>query len=203
MNRWVMGGLAVVAGCAAVLSFSAIRDLALACGFATSLAWLLPVCVDVGAAVATALWLATDAPQVARDYARVLALVSLVASVAANGLSHGLSAYQLAPPWWVVVLVSAVPAAVLGACVHLVVLARQQREPEPVIVAQPAASPAAEPPEPEVEAPAGWTFEAAVAWAARENAGAKRIQAHTGLSEYKSKKAAAEAKATRGLRVAR
>lgn len=48
-----------------------------------------------------------------------------------------------------------------------------------------------------------WTFDDAVAWAVREGAGAKRIQSHTGLSEHHSKRAAAEAKTRRGLRVAR
>ena len=48
-----------------------------------------------------------------------------------------------------------------------------------------------------------WSHETAVAWAARENAGAKRVMAHTGLSEYKAKKVAADAKAARALRVAR
>lgn len=52
--------------------------------------------------------------------------------------------------------------------------------------------------------PTPWSFDDAVAWAAREGAGAKRIQAHTGLSEYRAKKAAAEAKkAPPRMRVAR
>ena len=42
----LFGLLAVVAAAAAVLSFSALRDLALLCGFAPELAWLLPVVVD-------------------------------------------------------------------------------------------------------------------------------------------------------------
>ena len=42
--------LTVVAGAAAMLSFAALRDLALLCGFGLRLAWLLPVVVDAGAA---------------------------------------------------------------------------------------------------------------------------------------------------------
>ena len=49
--------LAVVAAAAAVLSFSALRDLALLCGFAAELAWLLPVVVDAGAAAGSLVWL--------------------------------------------------------------------------------------------------------------------------------------------------
>ena len=49
--------LAVVAAAAAVLSFSALRDLAQLCGFAPELAWLLPVVVDAGAAAGSLVWL--------------------------------------------------------------------------------------------------------------------------------------------------
>src|SRR5690349_28440 len=49
-QRWVMtaqrilfGLLVVVAAAAAVLSFAALRDLALVCGFSAQLAWLLPL----------------------------------------------------------------------------------------------------------------------------------------------------------------
>lgn len=51
--------LAVVAGAAAVLSFSALRDLALLCGFAPGLAWLLPIVVDAGAAAGCLSWAAS------------------------------------------------------------------------------------------------------------------------------------------------
>jgi hypothetical protein len=46
----------------------------------------------------------------------------LTLSVVANALGHGLEAYRLSPPWWVVVAVSAIAPAVLGAVVHLAVL---------------------------------------------------------------------------------
>jgi hypothetical protein len=54
--------------------------------------------------------------------ARGLALGLLGLSVAANALGHGLAAFALAPPWWVVVTVSVIAPAVLGAVVHLAVL---------------------------------------------------------------------------------
>jgi len=123
MNRTVLYLLlGIVAAAAAVLSFSALRDLALVCGFAPQLAWLLPVVVDAGAAAGSLVWLGRQAPPTARTFARALALALLALSVAANALGHGLSAFGLAPAWWVVVIVSAVAPAVLGAVVHLAVL---------------------------------------------------------------------------------
>src|SRR5690349_11038966 len=118
----LFGLLLVVAGAAAVLSFAALRDLALLCGFSYNLAWLLPVVVDAGAAAGSLVWLGGRAGLVARRFARVLALGLLVLSVAANALGHGLEAFGLTPPWWVVVIVSAIAPAVLGAVVHLAVL---------------------------------------------------------------------------------
>lgn len=114
--------LGVVAAAAAVLSFAALRDLALICGFDSRLAWLLPVVVDAGAAAGSLVWLGGQATGPAERFARALALALLGSSVAANALGHGLTAYTLAPPWWVVVIVSAVAPAVLGAVVHLAVL---------------------------------------------------------------------------------
>lgn len=116
------GLLTVVAAAAAVLSFDALRALALLCGFGPRLAWLLPVVVDAGAAAGSLVWLGGHVATPARRFARVLALVLLASSVAANALGHGLAAYAARPAWWVVVAVSAVPPAVLGAVVHLAVL---------------------------------------------------------------------------------
>lgn len=118
----LFGLLGVVAAAAAVLSFAALRDLALLCGFAPQLAWLLPVVVDTGAAAGSLVWLGGTVAEPAQRFARTLALALLGLSVAANALDHGLAAYELAPAWWVVVLVSAIAPAVLGAVVHLAVL---------------------------------------------------------------------------------
>lgn len=118
----LFGLLGVVATAAAVLSFAALRDLARVCGFTPALAWLLPVVVDAGAAAGSLVWLGGTAREPARRFARALALTLLTLSVAANALGHGLAAFALAPAWWVVVIVSAVAPAVLGAVVHLAVL---------------------------------------------------------------------------------
>src|SRR5690242_19107602 len=118
----LFGLLAVVAAAAAVLSFSALRDLALLCGFGPGLAWLLPVVVDAGAAAGSLVWLGGRIQEITRRFGRAQALSLLGLSVAANALARGLGAYRLAPAWWVVVIVSAIAPAVLGAVVHLAVL---------------------------------------------------------------------------------
>lgn len=127
MTRTVMWFLlTVVATAAAVLSFSALRDLAVLCGFSPRLAWLLPVVVDAGAATGCLVWLRAahddDRHLVARRFARALTWLLLASSVAGNAVTHYLTAYQLHPVWWLVVMVSAVAPTVLGAVVHLAVL---------------------------------------------------------------------------------
>ena len=113
--------LAIVAVAAAVLSFDALRSLALLAAFAPALAWLLPVVVDAGAASGSLVWLSRPGGR-AEAFGRALALTLLGSSVAGNAVSHGLAAYGLRPPWWLVVLVSGIAPAVLGAVVHLAVL---------------------------------------------------------------------------------
>lgn len=121
--------LAVVALAAAVLSFSALRDLALLCGFAPGLAWLLPVVIDAGAAAGSIVWLARWTPPAATRYGRLLAVALLGSSVGGNALGHGLDAYGTRPNWLVVVGVSAIAPTVLGALVHLVVLVGRPASP--------------------------------------------------------------------------
>lgn len=139
--------LLVVAAAAAVLSFAALRDLALLCGFSRRLAWLLPVVVDAGAAAGSLVWLGgASVADAARRFARTLALTLLGLSVAANALGHWLEAFHRVPPWWVVVAVSATAPAVLGAVVHLAVLVgRQAPTPECSTSEPPAARPPADP----------------------------------------------------------
>jgi len=161
------GLLSVVAGAAAVLSFAALRDLALLCGFASQLAWLLPVVVDAGAAAGSLVWLGGRTARSARTFARALALALLGLSVAANALGHGLEAFRLAPEWWVVVIVSAVAPAVLGAVVHLAVLVSRPDDP-PVAAA-------------DTDGPA----EADALIAA--GAGRRRLARELGISEYEAR----------------
>lgn len=117
-------GLAVVAICAVAVSFAGLYGLAVLCKFPPQLAALVPVLVDAGAGVATAVWLAGDVPRAARIYARCLALGLLAVSVAGNAGSHALVAAGATPSWVVVVLVGALAPAVLAAVTHLSALVK-------------------------------------------------------------------------------
>lgn len=124
--RWT--GLVAVLAAAAVLSFHGLRDLALAVGIPPELAWLLPVAVDAGAAVSCACWLGRDIPQDAQKFAQKLTWGLLVLTVVANAAQLGMHAEGVTPPWWVAVLVGAIPPAVLGSVVHLAVLVGRTQE---------------------------------------------------------------------------
>lgn len=125
---WVIRiGLAVVLSAAAVLSFAALRDLALAVRIHAELAWLLPIAVDAGAAVSCSAWLTPRSPRDAARFARALTFGLLVLTVAGNAGAQGMAAAGLVPPWWVAVLVGAIPPAVVGGVVHLAVLVTRGR----------------------------------------------------------------------------
>lgn len=117
---WLILGSVAVA--AAIVSFTALRDLGTKTAFGDG-APLLPVVIDAGAAVGSLVWLGRWAQEPARRFARILALTLLAASVVGNALSHWMTAEGITPHWTVVVAVSAVAPAVLGAVVHLAVLA--------------------------------------------------------------------------------
>lgn len=197
MTRLLYGLLAIVAAAAGMLSFAALRDLAELCGFSRSLAWLLPVVVDAGAAAGSLVWLGGHADIRARRFARALALVLLGSSVAANALSHGLAAYGARPHWGVVVLVSGVAPAVLGAVVHLAALAargedsgpanlQHERAGEQTVEDSPA--PGDEPPAVALHLapePAGREDRAAVLIAA--GAGRRKLARELGISEHEAR----------------
>lgn len=130
VRQWVTGlGLAVVSMAALLMSFTSLHALAVLCGYSDRMAMLLPVLLDAGAGVATYTWLATDAAERARQFARKLAIGLLSTSVALNALGHGLASAGVRPHWLVVVAVSGLAPAILGACVHLVGLQNQPGEP--------------------------------------------------------------------------
>ncbi|HEY1969101.1 MAG TPA: DUF2637 domain-containing protein, partial [Pseudonocardia sp.] len=120
-------GLAVVAGSAAVLSFATVRDLALGSGYPPGLAWLLPVVIDATAAVGSRIWLGGGGHPAAVRYARALALSAAAVTIAANVLQHGLAAHRLAPPWWLVAVLAAIPPTALVAVAHQVALLARLR----------------------------------------------------------------------------
>lgn len=117
-----MSGLIV--GGAAVLSFNSSRDLAESCGFHDWLSWVWPICLDAVAYTATRIWLSRTTDDPTRLYARRLALSGISLSLAANGLDLFLTVEKLAPAWGVVLLVGAIPPAMLAAVIHMLVMRR-------------------------------------------------------------------------------
>ncbi|MFB9323098.1 DUF2637 domain-containing protein [Cryptosporangium minutisporangium] len=112
--------MTVSAASAAVASFSGLRGLAEASGWAAELAWLLPVTVDAYATTSARVWLtaSTQSPE-ARRFARANALGAITVSIAGNAVYHAVGAGLLTITWPVVVTVGAIPAAVLGLTAHL------------------------------------------------------------------------------------
>lgn len=131
-RRLTAAGLAVVLAAAAVLSFDALRGLALAVSIPARLAWLLPVAVDAGAAVSCATWLGRGVPREAARYAAGMTWALLGVTVLGNAGQLGMHAHGITPPWWVAVAVGTIPPAVVGATVHLLVLVTRGDHDQPV-----------------------------------------------------------------------
>ena len=127
-----IAGLVVVLAAAAVLSFAALRDLAIAVRVHDQLAFLLPIAVDAGAAVSCTVWLSPTVRADARRFACWLTWLLLAATVIGNAAQQGMHAHGVTPPWWVAVLVGAVPPAVVGGVVHLLVLVNRAEAPAAV-----------------------------------------------------------------------
>jgi hypothetical protein len=118
----VLTGMSVTAISAAVSSFSGLRSLAIATGWPSSLALLLPGTIDAYAMTATRIWLTGPTSRAARRFARWNAIMAICLSLIGNGLWHLLAAHVLSVSWPMVVTVGAVPPAVLGLLTHLAVL---------------------------------------------------------------------------------
>jgi hypothetical protein len=119
-DLWVMAGMLIAAASAAVASFTGLRGLALITGWPARLAWLLPVTLDAYAMTSARVWLAsTTRARRARRFARANAIGAITASIAGNAAYHSVTVglMRITPP--IVVLVGAVPAAVLGFTAHL------------------------------------------------------------------------------------
>lgn len=115
-----MAGMTVAAVSAAVASFSGLYGLASVAGWPERLAWLLPLTLDAHAMTSARVWLAGSMRSTAaRRFARTNALGAIAASIAGNAAYHAISTGLLDVTWPIVVLVGAVPAAVLGLTAHL------------------------------------------------------------------------------------
>jgi hypothetical protein len=127
---WVIAGMAVAAASAALASFSGLRGIAIIAGWPNRLAWLLPLTIDAHAMTSARVWLAasTRSPA-AKRFARTNALGAIAASIAGNAAYHAVGAGLLKASWPIVVVVGAIPAAVLGLTAHLHAL-RTRVEPD-------------------------------------------------------------------------
>ncbi len=129
---WVVLGMSVTAVASAVSSFTGLRSLAVATGWQEVLSPLLPLTVDAYAMTATRVWLAASTRSTrARRFARSNAIGAVGLSLLGNGVWHLVEAHVITVTWPIVVLVGAVPPAVLGMLSHLAVL-RTQVDPEAV-----------------------------------------------------------------------
>ncbi|PRY30889.1 uncharacterized protein DUF2637 [Pseudosporangium ferrugineum] len=112
--------MSVAAISAAVASFAGLRGLALVAGWPDRLAWLLPVTIDAYAMTSARVWLAgTLGDGGARNFARANAIGAIATSIVGNAGFHLIVAGLLTISWPIIVLVGAVPAAVLGLTAHL------------------------------------------------------------------------------------
>lgn len=129
-DGWVMTGTAVAAASAAVASFTGLRGLALIAGWPPGLAWLLPVTIDAYAMTSARVWLSGRRhTRRGRRFAQANAIGAILTSIVGNAAYHTISVHLLAVSWPVVVLVGAVPAAILGLTAHLHALPNVDRDP--------------------------------------------------------------------------
>jgi hypothetical protein len=130
--------MAVAATSATIASFSGLRGLAELAGWPDRLAWLLPVTLDAYAMTSARVWLA-DIPYSdrARCFARANALGAISASITGNAAYHCTEAGLLHITWPMVVIVGAIPAAILGLTAHLHALQGTTQTPPPATATGP------------------------------------------------------------------
>ena len=137
-----MAGMAIAAMSAAIASFAGLRGLAEVAGWPDRLAWLLPITIDAYAMTSARVWLAgTPASDRARRFARTNAIGAIAASIVGNAGYHLVAADLVPISWPIVVLVGAVPAAVLGLTAHLHALRTTTPDPAPVTEDRPQTRP--------------------------------------------------------------
>lgn len=187
-------GLIAVGGAAAVLTFVTWRELAIACGVAPALAWLVPLTVDAAGVVAARVWLSGTAPADAVRFARAVTWVAIAASIGGNAVGHAVDVGALALSGWVVVAVTAIPPATLGAVVHLGHLVRRagggatsgattepEPEAEPELVAELHLAPEV------ATAPADRQLEDRARQLVASGAGRPRLRAELGVTDHQAK----------------
>ena len=122
---WPVVALAVlIAVFAFVLSFDALRTVALACGVAPSLAWMFPLVVDGSTLAFTwAAW-AFRTRAMPSVYPWTMLVAFTLVSLAGNALhAHPVPLSGLMLPDWAPPLIMTVPPAALLATTHMIVMA--------------------------------------------------------------------------------
>jgi uncharacterized protein DUF2637 len=130
--------MTITALSAATSSFSGLQSLAEATGWPEPLSFLLPCTIDAYAMTATRVWLSSATRSArARRFARWNAVMAIGLSLIGNAVWHLIAARVLTVTWPIVVLVGALPPAVLGLLSHLAVL-RGHVDPVPASSIRPA-----------------------------------------------------------------
>lgn len=107
---------------AGALSFEGLFSLAMAVGWSKWLAWLLPIALDLYAAVSTAVWLNLPAGHEAAKPAARNARVSISLTIGGNAIYHLVATGTLHIGWPLVLAVSTLPPLVAERLLHLVAL---------------------------------------------------------------------------------
>ena len=129
--RWPLrAGFAVAITAGVLSSAPTLAGLADATGWAGASPWLLPAALDVGGAVGGWCWALTDATPAARRFGRSLALAGAGGSIIGNSAGHLAATGYLHPGPVLVVIVGAVPVAVLVALAHLAALLSEPLTPK-------------------------------------------------------------------------
>lgn len=153
VRRAVTIGLPVALLSAAILSFQGLYSLARDVGWSPKIAWLLPVSVDVAAAIATVVWLGSPREfEDVRRHAAKIALTAIGMSIVGNGGAHLIEAGVLEVTPTVIVIVTSIPPIVVALLVHLAMSlpqltaapATEDTGPEPEAEPEPEPEPAAE-----------------------------------------------------------
>jgi len=120
---WPLYAGMLVAGAAAVVaSASTLAALAQTAGWSSWTPWLLPAALDIGGCAGGWCWLRPGVPDRARRFGRLVALAGAAGSLIGNAAGHLLTTGYLSAGPTLVVVVGAVPAAVLVALAHLAAL---------------------------------------------------------------------------------
>lgn len=118
-------GMCLVGAAAAITSFTELKGLAGHAGWKHYMDLLLPIDIDVYGFTATRIWLNKNSDAELKTHARFHAVMALLASMAGNAINHMLDANALSfgkNIWLLIVAVSLIPPATLGALMHLVTM---------------------------------------------------------------------------------